>query len=93
MFITVIRNPGTVNNYFYLVRGILAFVHRRCGIYRRIAFGRARSSLICSGHTLFVCSASFEEKAEGIGGGIGMAVLRTWALARLGIGRNLGEVP
>lgn len=33
-------------------------------------------------------SASFEEKTEGVGGGICMAGLRTWALARLGIGRN-----
>ena len=32
--------------------------------------------------------ASFEEKTEGVGGGICMAGLRTWALARLGIGRN-----
>ena len=37
--------------------------------------------------------ASFEEKTEGIGDGIGMAGLRAWALARLGIGRNGGEVP
>lgn len=33
-------------------------------------------------------SASFEEKTEGVGGGICMAGLRTWALARLGIGIN-----
>lgn len=38
-------------------------------------------------------AASFEEKKEGVGGGIGMAGLRTWALERLRIGRNGGEVP
>lgn len=33
-------------------------------------------------------SKQFGQKKEGVGGGICMAGLRTWALERLGIGRN-----